>query len=195
MSAEPIESGEYVAWQPDPVRQRLADYTLEDVLNLPPDTPRVELVNGVMLVVPSPTIDHQDISSLLWQWLRRHAPKEYKAVQGLGVAVEVNRTYEPDVLLFQAGHEGGRHFIPADQVVIAIEVVSPSTRARDRFAKPAEYAAAGIPFYWRVEQHPVHVYAYRLGEGGTYELMADSPDVLTVDQPFPITLTIAEIAP
>jgi hypothetical protein len=41
-------------WQPDPVRQLRANYTIEDVLNLPEDAPRVELVDGVMVVVPSP---------------------------------------------------------------------------------------------------------------------------------------------
>jgi hypothetical protein len=29
-------------WQPDPVRQMRADYTIEDVLNLPEGAPRVE---------------------------------------------------------------------------------------------------------------------------------------------------------
>jgi Uma2 family endonuclease len=194
VSAEAVGSGRYVPWQPDSARQRLADYTIEDVLNLPPDSPRVELVNGVMLVVPSPTEEHQDISFLLCAWLRRHAPKEYKAVQALGVAVEEDRTYEPDVLLRRAG-EAVRHFVPAEQVVIAIEVVSPGTRTRDRFAKPAEYAAAGIPYYWRVEQNPVHVFAYRLATNGTYELAAESTELLKLDEPFPIALPISEITP
>ncbi len=84
MSAEPIERGRFAGWQPDPMRQRLASYTLEDVLNLPPDAPRVELVNGVVLVVPSPTVDHQNISALLWSWLRQHAPEEYRGRPGSG---------------------------------------------------------------------------------------------------------------
>jgi Uma2 family endonuclease len=32
-----------------------------------------------------------------------------------------------------------------------VEVVSPSTTAIDRAVKPAMYADAGIPVYWRVE--------------------------------------------
>lgn len=195
MSAEAVERGDHAGWHPDPVRQRLASYTLEDVLNLPADAPRVELVNGVILVVPSPTADHQNICSLLWSWLRQHAPDEFTAVQAVGVAVEFDRTYEPDVLLLRSEANGARHFFPADQVVIAIEVVSPHTRARDRFAKPAEYAAAGIPFFWRVEQDPVHVFAYRLGSEGRYELAAESTDLLKLDAPFPISLPIAEITP
>jgi Uma2 family endonuclease len=195
MSAEPIERGRYAGWQPDPMRQRLGSYTLEDVLNFPPDAPRVELVNGVVLVVPSPTGNHQDIAALLWSWLRRHAPSEFRTLLAVGVAVEVDRTYEPDVLLLRSSVDGGRHFFPAEDVVIAIEVVSPHTRARDRFAKPAEYAAAGIPYFWRIEQDPMHIFAYRLVAGGQYELAADSTDVLKLDEPFPINLPIAEITP
>ncbi len=195
MSAQPIEREQSGAWCPDPARQRLADYTLEDVLNLPPDAPRVELVNGVMLVVPSPTDDHQTIAGLVWIWLRTHAPKVFHAVQAVGVAISVDHTFEPDVVLRKAGGDGKRHFFAADQVVLVVEVVSPHTRARDRLSKPAEYAAAGIPFYWRVEQDPIHVFAYQLGENGVYELVADSTELLELDQPFPITLPIAEITP
>ena len=49
MTAQP--SG-HVMWSPDPLRQRLADYTVEDVLSLPDDAPRVELRDGVMITVP-----------------------------------------------------------------------------------------------------------------------------------------------
>ena len=48
-------------WTLDPVKQRMAAYTLEDVLSLPEDAPRVELRDGVMIAVPSPSIGHQQI--------------------------------------------------------------------------------------------------------------------------------------
>jgi Uma2 family endonuclease len=80
-------------------------------------------------------------------------------------------------------------------VLIAVEVVSRGTRRRDRFEKPADYAAAGIPHYWRVEQDPVHVYAYELGEDGTYRLAAESETELVLERPFEIRLTIADITP
>lgn len=85
--------------------------------------------------------------------------------------------------------------------MLAVEIVSPGTRRIDRFAKPGEYAAAGIPFYWRIEQDPVHVYAYRIGDqvgpGGErqYELVADGADVIELAEPFDIKLPIAEITP
>jgi Uma2 family endonuclease len=183
------------AWNLDLVRQRRGDYTIEDVLNFPPEAPRVELVDGVVFVVPSPTVDHQNISGLIWAWLRAHAPSEFKAAWAVGVASAINHTYEPDVLLHRSGGSGQRHFLAVSEVVLVVEVVSPQTRARDRFGKPAEYAASGIPFYWRVEQNPIHIYAYRLAPGDTYELAAESSEVLELDDPFPLKLPISEITP
>ena len=34
MSAQPVERGAHPQWSPDPVRLRLANYTIEDVLTL-----------------------------------------------------------------------------------------------------------------------------------------------------------------
>jgi Uma2 family endonuclease len=49
-----------------------------------------------------------------------------------------------------------------------VEVVSPGSITTDRVTKPAQYAAAGIPAYWRVETDPdVSLTAYRLPEGST----------------------------
>ena len=200
VSAEPIADMPR-PWQPDPVRQRLANYTLEDLLQLPADAPRVELVDGVFHVVPSPTLGHQDIASLLWRWLHTHSPDHLRPAQTVGVAMGANSTREPDVLLRRADIALDRSFLLPHEVVLAVEIVSPGTRRTDRFTKPAEYAAEGIPFYWRVEQDPVRVHAYRLadrpGRSGNreYELIAESADLLELDQPFPIKLPIAEITP
>ena len=200
VSAEPIADMPR-PWQPDPVRQRLANYTLEDLLQLPADAPRVELVDGVIHVVPSPTLGHQDISYLLRRWLGDHAPAHLRVAQAVGVALGTNFTREPDVLVCRAEIPSNRHFLLPDEVVLAVEVVSPGTRRTDRFSKPAEYAGAGIPGYWRVEQDPVRVHAYRLadrpGRSGNreYELLAETADLLEVEQPFPVKLPIAEITP
>jgi hypothetical protein len=46
---------------------------------------------------------------------------------------------------------GGAGTVAADEVLLAVEVVSPSSEMTDRITKPALYAAAGIAAYWRVE--------------------------------------------
>ncbi|GAA2922153.1 hypothetical protein GCM10020221_17910 [Streptomyces thioluteus] len=40
---------------------------------------------------------------------------------------------------------------PVDKVKLAVEVVSTGSRSDDRIRKPALYAEAGVPSYWRVE--------------------------------------------
>lgn len=78
---------------------------------------------------------------------------------------------------------------------LVVEVVSPGSRKKDRLVKPVDYGRAGIRYYWRVEQDPVHVFAYRLSKDGAYDLMADSADLLEFGEPFEIKLPIAEITP
>ena len=163
MTAQPIEPAARGMWGPDPVRQRLANHTIEDVLALPDDAPRVELRDGVLVVVPSPTIGHQNTGNLLWMWLRQHAPAEPDARsrrRGGDQLPQLPRTRRRPA---QAAGGVDHHYFDAEQVVLAVEVVSPGTRRRDRLEKPADYADAGIPHYWRIEQNPVHVYAYRPG--------------------------------
>lgn len=59
-------------------------------------------------------------------------------------------------------------FDPADTVLV-IEVVCPHTETVDRLHKPAEYAAAGIDHYWRIEPRPaVAIHTFQLGPEGTY---------------------------
>ncbi|MFE7872240.1 Uma2 family endonuclease [Micromonospora humida] len=200
MSAEPIPTSPG-PWCPDPMRQQRADYTLEDLLALPDDAPRVELVDGVIQVTPSPTLGHQNISSLLWLWLHSRVPDRLRVAQAVGVGLSPNTSRQPDVLLYRAEVPADRFRLRPSDVVLAVEIVSPGTRRVDRFAKPGEYAAAGIPFYWRVEQDPVHLYAYRIGDrvgpGGErqYELVADSAELIELTEPFDIKLPIAEITP
>lgn len=191
MTAEPAGP---VNWSPDPLRQRLANYFLEDVLNLPDDAPRVELEHGVMIVVPSPTLGHQDIGNLLWLWFRQNAPEQFRSGTALGVALGLRESMEPDVLLLRNPQSSTNHFFTPDQVVIAVEIVSPGTKRRDRMVKPSAYAAARIPHFWRIEQDPLHVFAYDLVDG-RYQLADDSQTELVLTAPFDIKLPIRDITP
>lgn len=70
------------------------------------------------------------------------------------------------MLVARAGADIGpkkTRLLSAD-VILAVDVVSEDSRARDREVKPRKYAAAGIAHFWRVEESdglPV-VYVYEL---------------------------------
>lgn len=195
MTAQPIDTPAGAMWSPDPIRQRKANYTIEDAIALPDDAPRVELRDGVIVVVPSPAFGHQKIGNRLYRWFEDHAPSVYEPATAIGVVVSLGDTFEPDVLLLQENAvDRAKHYFNAEDVVLAVEIVSPSTRRRDRLEKPPQYAAAGIRHFWRIEQDPVHVFAYELIDDG-YKLVADATDELVLDSPFEIRLPIREITP
>jgi Uma2 family endonuclease len=191
MTAEPM--GDAV-WTPDPVKQRRAGYTVEDVLKLPDDAPRVELTAGVLSVVPSPTGGHQRINVRLVSWLERNLPDGFEPLFAVGVLTGPKNTLEPDALILHSPVDLDHHYYDPDQVVVAVEIVSPGTKRRDRLEKPSIYARIGIPHYWRIEQEPVHVFAYDLIDG-YYELVADSAEELVLREPFELRLPISEITP
>src|SRR5687767_2933695 len=95
---------------PDPVRQRLADHTVEDVLCLPDDAPRVEVRAGVLVPVPPPTAAHQQVTGLIWRWLRTHAPEEFQPAAGVGVVHGHRDTFEPDVVLLRRPFVRNHHY-------------------------------------------------------------------------------------
>jgi Uma2 family endonuclease len=191
MTAEPI--GE-VVWAPDPVKQRAGGYTVEDIFNLPEDAPRVDLWDGVLSVVPTPTGGHQKINWKLVGWLDRHLPDGFEPQLAVGIIVSFRRTLEPDAVILRSPVDLDHHLYDAAQAVVAIEIVSPSTRKRDRLEKPSLYAAAGIPHYWRIEQDPLHIFAYDLVDG-RYQLVADTVEELVLSAPFEIKLPIRDITP
>jgi Uma2 family endonuclease len=136
-----------------------------------------------------PRIEHQNALLELHLALRVTAPPGLRVVQGVGVLLAEDQRPMPDLVVIRTA-DRTLFNIPADDVVVAAEVVSPSSRSDDRFRKPALCAQAGIPCYLRVELDPPHVVAYRIGADCLYEEAgrAESGVVLTLTEPFPITI-------
>ena len=104
----------------------------------------------------------------------------------------------PDVVVARASPallRGGARLTAAD-VVLAVEVESPTSRGRDRLAKPAQYGQAGIPSFWRVEPEVPRITAYAL-RGGVYVEVgaASGADALRLEEPFPVVVVPTELAP
>src|SRR5439155_12370458 len=101
----------------------------------------------------------------------------------------------PDVLVVTAaaGQRRTSQFM-AHEVMLAVEVESPSTRTMDRFAKPAHYAKAGIPFYWRIElDDEVRLVAHE-NVGGTYRVVGTFTGKVELELPWPVSFDLDELA-
>ncbi|MEN3309891.1 MAG: hypothetical protein V7603_6093 [Micromonosporaceae bacterium] len=128
-------------------------WTVEDLLDVPDDGLRHELFDGVLQVSPAPDLFHVSTAANLDELLKRAAPPDlFVASAGAGVFVNDNTYYIPDVLVFRRSviGRGVRGVKPAD-VMLAIEVLSPSNSRQDLVLKRYEYARAGIPLYWIVD--------------------------------------------
>ena len=106
---------------------------------------------------------------------------------------------EPDVLVVTAEafqREDPSTYYFAEDLVLAIEAVSPDSEERDRETKPGKYAKAGIPHYWRVERrdHEAVVYVYELDPVvHSYVPVGIFHDRLKISVPFPIDIDLTSI--
>jgi Uma2 family endonuclease len=134
------------------VARRLVSET--DFLRLPESNGKIELVDGEVVVAPSPSYWHQEILARIVTALRAWArPRKSPITIGqapLDVRFAPGRILQPDAfVLFE--RVSRRHEGPIDRVpALCIEVLS-ADRLHDRVTKRAIYAAAGVREYWVVE--------------------------------------------
>lgn len=147
-------------------------WTVDELASLPDDEFRYELVDGRLEVTLPPTQDHQELAESLRGLLTEVAPSGWRARIEYPVRFGDDTQRQADVLLYRWPLEGPRGdrrnpVGPAD-VGLIVEVVSPTSKRRDRFAKPGEYADAGIPIYWRLETDPELVLHTFVLDGSAY---------------------------
>ena len=135
-----------------------AGWRLSDLDDLPNDGSRYELVDGGLVVTPPPSQWHQLLAHDLTWLLQDAAPPGWRASQEFPLPFAEDTQRIPDVVVFRwpPAHpraDARSPVGPAD-VGLVVEVVSPRTRRTDRFAKPGEYAEAGIGLFWRLETEP-----------------------------------------
>lgn len=181
-------------WPSPPAGGYTADH-LDRLPNLPPHT---ELIDGSLVFVPPQTAFHARAMRLLENHLLQAAPPEWEVARQMTITLGPRDRPEPDVLVVKGEGLMGPDqttFQPKD-VVLAVEVVSADSEARDRGTKPRKYAAAGIPHFWRVEEDkglPV-VYVFEL-EPATRAYVATGihRGRLRVDVPFTMDIDLTEI--
>lgn len=117
--------------------------------------PRYELIDGELLVTPSPTWDHQEAVMLLWRelddFLRVHRIGR-PVVSPADIELEADTVLQPDVFVVPARdvrpHGSWRD---VRGLLLAIEILSPSSGRHDRVVKRRFYQRMGVPEYWIVD--------------------------------------------
>lgn len=125
-------------------------FTVHDLEAAPDDGNRWELIDGTLLVSPAPSYEHQTVAFELGIRLRMACPADLRVLLA-PFAVRPNDTTElqPDVLVFRRDDVTSKHLPLAP--LLAVEVVSPSTKAIDLTLKKSAYEVLGVPSYWVVD--------------------------------------------
>ena len=134
--------------------QAAHDWTVQRVLALPDDGNRYEVVDGELLVTSSPTFHHQDaIFALAWRLkpIVNASGSGYLSLSPADIELDERTLVQPDLFVFEL--PGGRRpekWKDITRLLLAVEVLSPSTARTDRHLKRRRYQRQGIPEYWIV---------------------------------------------
>lgn len=179
----------------DTLLQHAGPWTEDEFLALPEGLGRVELLDGALLMSPQPTVSHQRLARQVGYALDLAAPEGVEVVEAVNVRVRPGRILCPDVVVTTHTGFSGSVF-DAEDIVLVVEVTSPSNAGADRITKPDAYARAGIPHYVRLDLHRgpdlVAGTVYGLGPGGLYAEVgrSDTGGVLTLGEPYPVALDL-----
>ena len=146
--------------------KKRGEYTLEDYYKIPEEH-RVELIDGVIYDMASPTSIHQlwggEVYRELANYIRQNQGSCIPLISPLDVQLDCDdRTMvEPDVLVVCDRNKLKKGIIYGAPDFIA-EILSPSTRRRDMSLKLAKYTEAGVREYWLVDPDKKKVIVYDL---------------------------------
>ncbi len=161
---------------------------------LPEDVARrIEVVDGRIIMSPSPSRTHQRLTRHLANALERLCPDmlQVDTDVDLRLADVVLQIRRPDIVVYRADLSDEAILRP-EHVMLVVEVVSPNSISTDRIHKPAEYSASGIGHYWLVEMEPLEVHTFETVPLG-YRETGVHRDRLAVDQPFPVEIDLSSL--
>lgn len=143
-------------------------YTYADLATFPDDHLRREIIDGELIVTPSPIVRHQravrNISFRLETYRRATGGETFFAP--LDVYFADDNVVEPDVLFILEAHVGQiQDKYIKDSPDLVVEVSSPSTRRLELVRKRELYEGFGVPEYWFVDLEAERVEIYVLTEG------------------------------
>lgn len=163
-------------------------WTEPDLHLFPQDGHRYEIVDGGLHVTPPMGAEHDATVAALIEALRADAPEGWWVCDRCGIDTGTSNVV-PDITVLRPRSTGRIWADPAD-VALVVEVESTETSRYDRLLKPAVYAAAGIPAYWRVEGgQKLHTFTLD-GDGYRAAETVEGAEPVRLDTPYPMRLKL-----
>ena len=119
--------------------------------------PRYELIGGALLVTPAPRTAHQvaafEVCRVLDVYLERH-PVGLAVMSPADLELASGTTTQPDVFVIPAGIRmsgATLQWSDVSSLLLAVEILSPSSEHTDRVVKRDFYLANQVSEYWIVD--------------------------------------------
>lgn len=168
-------------------------FTRADLATMPDDGRRYEIIDGSLIVSPAPRIRHQIVAGELTARLRAACPDHARVLCApVDVVLADDTVMQPDILVALRSD-----FTETDlpgPPLLAIEVLSPSTRGIDLLLKKERLQRAGCPYYWVIDPDEPSILAFTM-RGGVFELtgQAAGTEVFAATELFSITFAPDEL--
>lgn len=179
--------------QVEPLLPRTGEWTVDDLDGLPDDGLQYELFDGVLVVSPAPIPVHQDILRELVLLMCAACPRELKVYFApLDYRPDRRKSVQPDLLVVHREDVGEKNIV--EPLLLAVEVLSDSTRSKDLLLKRDLYARTAVASYWVLDPRGPALVAYDLRDGVYVEVAraaGEEEAVLTL--PFPVTVRPAAL--
>ncbi len=167
--------------------------TRKDLERMPDDGHRYELIDGTLVVTPAPSVRHQRVLARLYSLLSAGCPEELEVLFApLDIALRDDTVMQPDLLVARRA-DFTDHDLPVAPL-LAVEVLSPSTRRVDLTLKRARFEVAGCTSFWAVDPDEPAVTVWELQDGRYVQVShAEGGDEATVALPFPVNLRPSDL--
>jgi Uma2 family endonuclease len=147
----------------------IPQFTIDMLDHFPDDGNRYELLEGMLLVTPAPSIMHQIVATRLASILIHALGEGGKAhVVAVGAVQRGENTQlQPDILVFPSSLPPVTDWRTIQGWWLAIEVMSPSSRVYDREVKRAAHLALGVEEYWVVDMRDRSIEVWKRGSAAS----------------------------
>jgi Uma2 family endonuclease len=135
-------------------------HTADMVRALPEDGNRYEVVRGELLVTPAPRAWHQEIVARLAEQLReylRTEPVGHVFCAPADISWRPDTLVQPDLFVVPLVQARSLEWREMTDLLLVVEVLSPSSARADRFTKRLEYQRQGVGVYWVVDPGALEV--------------------------------------
>jgi len=159
------------------------------------DRLRWELLDGELVVTPSPRPIHQSVLGRLHLLVAPAVDDELEVyLAPLDVQLSERTVLQPDLLIIPRSDVTEEGIFTAP--ILAVEILSPSTRHRDLVTKLGILQRAGCPHYWVLDPADESVRIFELA-GDAYRLVthARGAEDVTVRSPVEMTFSMRDLLP